>query len=104
MLLNLELAEESTGAGALVRGRSLPGRPCTDPAAERRHPGGSAWRQLVRASSSDRRNCRRVLSPRLVNTLRRCHSTVRGLRYSCAAISGLVSPSAASRAIWASWG
>ena len=32
--------------------------------------------------------------PSLVKILRRCHSTVRGLRYSAAAISGLVSPSA----------
>ena len=30
--------------------------------------------------------------PSLVKTFRRCHSTVRGLRKSCAAISGLVQP------------
>ncbi len=37
--------------------------------------------------------------PSLVNTLRRCHSTVRGLRNSRAPISGFDSPSRASRAI-----
>ena len=42
--------------------------------------------------------------PSLVNTLRRCHSTVRGLMYSCAPISGFVRPSRASRAICASCG
>ena len=40
--------------------------------------------------------------PSLPNTLRRCHSTVRELMNSCAPISGLVSPQAASRAICAS--
>ena len=39
-----------------------------------------------------------------VKTLRRWYSTVRGLMNSCAPISGLVWPSAASRAIWASCG
>ena len=38
-----------------------------------------------------------------VNTLRRWYSTVRGLMNSCAPISGFVWPSAASRAICASW-
>ena len=42
--------------------------------------------------------------PSLVNTLRRCHSTVRGLRKSRAPISGFDSPSRASRAICASCG
>jgi hypothetical protein len=42
---------------------------------------------------------RREVMPSLVNTLRRCHSTVRGLRNSWAPISGLVRPSRASRAI-----
>ena len=37
--------------------------------------------------------------PSLANTLRRCHSTVRGLRKSRAPISGFDKPSAASRAI-----
>ena len=37
--------------------------------------------------------------PSLANTLRRCHSTVRGLRKSRAPISGFVNPSPASRAI-----
>ena len=41
--------------------------------------------------------------PSLVNTLRRCHSTVRVLRKSRALISGLDSPSRASRAICRSW-
>jgi hypothetical protein len=35
--------------------------------------------------------------------LRRCHSTVRGLMYSAAPISGLLSPSVTSRAMRASW-
>ena len=42
--------------------------------------------------------------PSLVNTLRRCHSTVRGLRKSCAPISGFDRPSRASRAICRSCG
>ena len=37
--------------------------------------------------------------PSLVNTLRRCHSTVRALMKSCAPISGFDRPSRASRAI-----
>ena len=44
----------------------------------------------------------RELIPSLVNTLRRCYSTVRGLMNSWAPISGFVSPSRASRAICAS--
>ena len=39
--------------------------------------------------------------PSFVNTLRRCHSTVRGLRNSWVLISGFERPSRASRAIWA---
>ena len=42
---------------------------------------------------------RREWIPSLLNTLRRCHSTVRGLRKSRAPISGFDSPSRASRAI-----
>ena len=42
--------------------------------------------------------------PSLPNTLRRCHSTVRGLRNSWAPISGFVCPVAASLAIWSSCG
>lgn len=42
--------------------------------------------------------------PSFVNTLRRCHSTVRGLRNSRMLISGLVCPAAASRTILASCG
>jgi hypothetical protein len=34
-----------------------------------------------------------------VNTLRRCHSTVRALMNNCAPISGFEKPSRASRAI-----
>ena len=42
--------------------------------------------------------------PSLVNTLLRCHSTVRALRKSCAPISGFDEPSRASRAICSSCG
>jgi len=42
--------------------------------------------------------------PSFVNTLPRCHSTIRGLMYSWAAISWLVCPSRASLAIWAGGG
>jgi hypothetical protein len=42
--------------------------------------------------------------PSLANTLRRCHSTVRGLRNRRAPTSGLDSPSRASRSICSSWG
>ena len=48
------------------------------------------------------RSSRRERIPSLANTLRRCHSTVRGLRKSRAPISGFDSPSRASRAIWRS--
>ena len=41
--------------------------------------------------------------PSLLNTLRRCHSTVRGLMNSWVLISGLDSPSRASLAMCASW-
>ena len=51
---------------------------------------------------SARWSCRRELISSLVNTLRRCHSTVRGLRNSWAAISGLDRPARASCAICAS--
>jgi hypothetical protein len=43
----------------------------------------------------------RELISSLVNTLRRCYSTVRGLMNSLAAISGFVCLSLAIRAIWA---
>jgi shikimate dehydrogenase len=51
------------------------------------------------ASGSAPRSCRRELMPSLANTLRRCHSTVRGLRNSWVLISEFDSPSRASRAI-----
>jgi hypothetical protein len=44
----------------------------------------------------------RELTSSLVNTLPRCHSTVRGLMNSSAPISEFVLPAAASRAIWVS--
>ena len=59
---------------------------------------------LGRASGRAARSSRRELISSFANTLRRCHSTVRGLRNSCAAISGFVSPSRASRAICSSCG
>ena len=43
------------------------------------------------------------LMPSFVYTLRRCHSTVRGLMNSWAPISGFVRPSPAAHAICASW-
>ena len=52
--------------------------------------------------ASTRRSSRRELIPSLVNTLPRCHSTVRALRNSWAPISVLVWPSRASRAMDAS--
>jgi hypothetical protein len=57
--------------------------------------GTSSEPELGSATASSRREW----MSSLVNTLRRCHSTVRGLRKSCAAISGFESPSRASRAI-----
>jgi hypothetical protein len=39
------------------------------------------------ASNSAARSCRRELTPSLVNTLRRCHSTVRALMNSCASMT-----------------
>ena len=57
---------------------------------------------LSRASASC--SPMRELIPSLVNTLRRCHSTVRGLRNSWAPISEFVRPSRASRAICSSCG
>ena len=46
----------------------------------------------------------RELMPSFMNTLRRCHSTVRGLRNSRVLISGLVCPPTASWTIRASCG
>ena len=46
----------------------------------------------------------REVMPSLAKTLRRCHSTVRALMNSSAAISGLVRPSRASRAMCFSCG
>jgi hypothetical protein len=59
---------------------------------------------VARASGSAERSSRRELIPSFPNTLRRCHSTVRGLRNSWAPISGFVCPSAARCAICASCG
>jgi hypothetical protein len=60
--------------------------------ASRSRVGRAVWRLI------------REVIPSLANTLRRCHSTVRGLRNRRAPISGLDSPSRASRAICSSWG
>ena len=59
-----------------------------------RYVGGPACARCA----STRRSSRRELIPSLVNTLPRCHSTVRALRNSWAPISVLVWPSRASRA------
>ena len=63
-------------------------------------PGASSDSEPGSAFASSRRE--RI--PSLANTLRRCHSTVRGLRKSRAPISGFDSPSRASRAICRSCG
>jgi hypothetical protein len=49
------------------------------------------------ASSSAARSCRRELIPSLVNTLRRCHSTVGALRNSCAPPTGRAGRESRSR-------
>jgi hypothetical protein len=59
-------------------------------------------RHLQRVRQRARELPARVM-PSFVNTLRRCHSTVRGLRISSAPISGLVRPSPARLAICDSW-
>jgi hypothetical protein len=53
-------------------------------------------------STEATRSCRRGLMPSLLNTLRRCHSTVRALMKSWAPISAFDRPSRARRAICAS--
>ena len=63
---------------------------------------GYAIGPALAPSGSARWSCRRELISSFVNTLRRCHSTVRTDRNSWAAISGLDRPARASRAIWAS--
>jgi hypothetical protein len=45
------------------------------------------------------RNCRREVMASFANTFRKCHSTVCALMNNCAAISGFVKPSPASRAM-----
>ena len=62
----------------------------------------SSWPRTPPLRQIPLRSCLRERMPSLVKTLRRCHSTVRGLMNSWAPISGLVSPSPASRAICAS--
>ena len=49
------------------------------------------------------RSWRREVTPSLLKTLRRCHSTVRLLMNNCSPISEFDRPSPASRAICASW-
>lgn len=66
----------------------------------RRRPGGQAG--VAAPPGSTAPSCLRDRIPSFVNTFRKCHSMVCGLRNSCAPISRLVSPSPASRAIWAS--
>ena len=53
-------------------------------------------------SRSTSRSCRRGETPTLPKTLRRCHSTVRALRYRRVPISGFDRPCCTSRAMWAS--
>ena len=63
---------------------------------------GAGWLGCCQASVRIARSLFRELTSSLVNTLCRCHSTVRGLRKSSAPIWEFVFPSPASRAIWAS--
>ena len=76
------------------------------PPAQRRQPPGCGKTSLHQAEiiselvlGSAFASSRRERIPSLVNTWRRCHSTVRGLRKSRAPISGFDSPSRASSAI-----
>ena len=68
------------------------------------HPRGAAKRggRPGPAPGSTPRSCLREVMPSFTNTLRRCHSTVRGLRNIRPPISRFESPSRASRAICAS--
>jgi transposase InsO family protein len=63
---------------------------------------GQAGSAAIIGSGSIVWSCLRDLMPSFANTLRRCHSTVCGLRNNWAPISGLVSPAPASRAICSS--
>ena len=69
-----------------------------------RRGGRAGWAGTVIRSRSGRaaRSSRRELIPSLANTLRRCHSTVRGLMNSWPPISELLRPLRASPAICAS--
>ncbi len=64
---------------------------------------GQVGNSLASAPGSVRASSWREWMLSLVNTLRRCHSTVRGLRKSRAPISGFDSPSRARCAICRSW-
>ena len=107
--------------GSLRCGRGVVrGRPGGDPAARRAtnreiEPVGRTIRRftarltVIAAASCPRsasaaRSSRREPMPSLLKILRRCHSTVRPDRNSWAPISGFERPSAASRAIFSSWG
>ncbi len=68
---------------------------------ERVSPGGEA--QAPDRGTASRSSLREA-RPSFENTLRKCHSTVRGLMNNSAPISGFVRPSPASRVISASCG
>ena len=94
----------SSRSASARRGPTYPGSSASSASARGRRPryGRSArdswtWTRSAPASS------RREWIPSFANTLRRCHSTVRGLRKSRAPISGFESPSRASWAICCSW-
>ena len=81
-LVKPHCASEGAAIGACVRARRVRG--------------------VGRSGARRARSSLRELMPNLVNTLLRCHSTVRALRKSCAPISGFDKPSRASRAICSS--
>ena len=92
--------------------RAAPGPGCGPPSPRRRDGSAPRTRCGVRRDDSRRTarglrqdascSSRREPMPSLVNTLRRCHSTVLALRKSCPPISALESPSEASRAMLSS--
>jgi hypothetical protein len=84
------------GAGGRSRHvvRRAHGRAVVGPRSRYARP---TWSPLAARNAAQ--SSRRELIPSFAYTLRRCHSTVRELRKSCAPISGFERPSSASRTI-----